>query len=223
MDDAFARRHKTMTWREYLVRHGSAGDVGRFQATADFCPGDRVVVRGRRGLEIGSVLCAARPLHQRLIEGAGELVRLATADDEQIARGIAARSQQLFEEGRRLAADLALPLELLDVDITLDGHQVTLFYLSWQACDPRPLVSALSKKYEVLVAGRDLALPAGATACGRPDCGQPSGQGCTNCTSGGCSTGCGSPARAREVQQFFASLRQKMEDHHRLPLEQLSD
>lgn len=212
-----------MTSRDYLVRHGCCGDVGRFDATADFRPGDRVVVRSQRGLEIGSVLCAARPLHQRLVESAGELLRLATADDDEIARGIAARSQQLFEEGRRLAAELALPLELLDVDITLDGRQVTLHYLSWQECDLRPLVSALSRKYEVLVAGRDLALPAGATACGRPDCGRPSGQGCTNCSAGGCSTGCGSPARAREVQQFFASLRQKMEDRHRLPLEQLPD
>ena len=127
------------------------------------------------------------------------------------------RGRRLFDDARRLAAELGLPLEILDVEVLLDGHQVTLFFLRAADCDERPLVSALSKKYEVLVSLRDLALPAGASACGKPDCKQDSG-GCTTCTTGGCSTGCGSKTTAREVQEYFLGLRQKMEASPRTPL-----
>jgi len=203
---------------EYLVSHGSAAEFGRFRTAAalDCRRGDRVVVRTQRGLEIGTVLCAATPRHTRLLPDAfvGELLRCATPEDEQIAAGTHERAQRLYQDARRLAAELGLPLEVLDVEVLLDGHQVTLYFLRWAECDERPLVSALSKKYEALVALRDLALPAGASACGKPDCGSG---GCSTCGSGGCST-CGSKTLSKEVQEYFASLRRKMDAAPRVPL-----
>ena len=206
---------------EYLVSYGPTGAFARFRAddALDCRRSDRVVIRTDRGVELGSVLCDARPRHARLLEDepAGELLRRATPEDEQIAQGARERGRRLFDDARRLAADLGLPLEILDVEVLLDGHQVTLFFLRAADCDERPLVSALSKKYEVLVSLRDLALPAGASACGKPDCKQDSG-GCTTCTTGGCSTGCGSKALTKEVVEYFAGLRQKMETTARTPL-----
>ncbi len=202
---------------EYLVSHGNDGAFGRFRAVAPLAcrRGDRVVLRTPRGLEIGAVLCPATPRHAQLLDGppAGELLRRTTPEDEQIAAGLRERTQQLFQDARRLAGELGLPLEVLDVDVTLDGHQVTLFYLRWAEADERPLVSALSKKYEAMVALRDLALPAGASACGKPDCGNG---GCSTCGSGGCST-CGKTL-GKEVQEYFAGLRQKMDARQRVPL-----
>jgi hypothetical protein len=146
----------------------------------------------------------------------GELLRTATLEDEQIAAGLFHRTQQLFDDGRRLTAELKLPLEIFDVEVSLDGHQVTLFYVRWQECDERPLVRALSQKYEALVALHDLGLPVGATGCGRPDCGQQAG-GCTTCsTGGGCST-CGK-TMGTDVREYFAGLRQKMEERRRVSL-----
>lgn len=155
---------------------------------------------------------------------AGELLRAATPEDEQIAEGVRQRSRQLFEDGRRLAAELNLPIEIIDVEVLLDGHQVTLYFVRWGDGDERPLVSALSKKYESMVALRDLALPAGASGCGQPDCGSKDGGGCSTCgtdggcSTGGCSTGCGSKAKAGEVRDYFLSLRNKMEQAQRTPL-----
>ena len=84
--------------------------------------------------------------------------------------------------------------------------------------DERPLVSQLSKRYEVLVALRDLGLPEGASACGKPDCGN-SGGGCTTCaTGGGCASGCGSKGLANDVREYFSGLRQQMEKSQRVPL-----
>jgi cell fate regulator YaaT (PSP1 superfamily) len=207
--------------REYLVTYSQTGEIGRFQSAAvlDCQRGDRVVVRTPRGLELGAVLCDATERHATLLEGkaVGELLRRATSEDDAIAAGIRERSRRLLDDVRRMTAELVLPLEVLDVEITLDGHRVTLYHLRWAECDERPLVSALSKKYEAMVSMRDLALPAGANACGRPDCGNQGGN-CTTCGTGGCSTGCGSKALSQEVQEYFRGLRQKMEQHNRVPL-----
>jgi cell fate regulator YaaT (PSP1 superfamily) len=206
---------------EYLISYGHAGEIGRFRPGEPFsCQrGDRVVVRTEHGLQIGVVLCDATSKHERLLENTfvGELLRKVQAEDEQIARGIQTRAGRLFDDARQLAAELNLPMEILDVEIQLDGHRVTLYYLRWAECDERLLVSGLSKKYEMMVALRDLALPAGASACGRPDCGNQGG-GCTTCGSGGCATGCGSKAVAKDVQEYFLGLRQKMEQQNRVPL-----
>jgi cell fate regulator YaaT (PSP1 superfamily) len=203
---------------EYLVSYGQAGEIGRFRTVAPLsCQrGDRVVIRVPHGLEIGVVRCAATARHAQLLDNSlvGELLRRATAEDEAIARGIGERSQQLFADARQLAAELGLPLEIVDVAVALDGHHVTLYYLRWAEGDERPLVSALSKRYELLVAMRDLALPEGASACGRPDCGN---RACSSCSTGGCATGCGSKAMTAEVREYFAGLRQKMEQR-RVPL-----
>jgi cell fate regulator YaaT (PSP1 superfamily) len=206
---------------EYLVSYGHAGEMGRFRSAQPLTcrRGDGVVIRTAHGLVIGKVLCEALPRHAQLLNNAfiGELLRQVTAEDEQIALGILARGRRLFDDSRKLATELHLSMEIIDVEIALDGHQVTLYYLRWAECDERPLVSALSKKYEVMLSLRDLALPEGATACGRQDCGNQGG-GCTTCTSGGCATGCGSKAIGKDLQEYFLGLRQKMQVQQRVPL-----
>jgi len=207
---------------EYLVNHGYAGELGRFATSNPFVcrHGDRVVVRGRNGLEIGVVKCSVTARLASLLEDGfvGELVRLVNTEDEAIIQGIQARSQHLFADARQLTTALNLPLEVLDVEIQFDGHRVTLFFLRWAECDERPLVRALSRQYEVMVALRDLAVPAGASACGRPDCSNGKEGGCTTCTSGGCATGCGSQIAGQELKDYFAGLRQQMEKRQRVPL-----
>ena len=207
---------------EYLVNYGHAGDIGRFRPTEPLsCQrGDRVIIRTPRGLELGSVLCECTAQQAQLLDGAlvGELLRPVSEEDAKIAAGISNRGRMLLDDARGLIAELALPLEILDVEITLDGHRVTLYHVRWADCDERPLVSALSKKYEAMVGLRDLALPAGANACGRPDCGNQGGGTCSNCSSGGCSTGCGSKTLTKEVQEYFRGLRQQMERQQRVPL-----
>ncbi|MBY0525134.1 MAG: hypothetical protein K2R98_17140 [Gemmataceae bacterium] len=206
---------------EYLVSHGCAGELARFSADESLrCRrGDRVVVRTSRGLEVGEVLCPCTPRHVRALEDTfvGELLRVATAEDEQIVSGIRDRAQRLFEDGRRLSEEMGLALEILDVEVSLDGHLVTLYFLRYADCDERPLVATLSKKYETMVALRDLALPAGASGCGQPNCSSDKEGGCTSCgTGGGCSS-CGK-SMGKDVQEYFAGLRKKMDANQRTSL-----
>src|SRR5947208_908343 len=104
---------------EYLLSYGNAGDFGRFRPVRPMqCRrGDRAVVRTHRGEEIGVVLCEATPGHAHFLPNTtlGQIVRLASADDEAVARTLRKRSEQIFADSRRLASDLALPFEILDV------------------------------------------------------------------------------------------------------------
>jgi cell fate regulator YaaT (PSP1 superfamily) len=210
---------------EYLVGYGTAGDFGRFRPTRELvCQrGDRVVVRSHRGMELGEVLCEATPGHAQFLPNTtvGPLLRVASPKDEQTAEVQHRKAQALCAEGRRLAGELGLPLDVLDAEILLDDAHAVVQYLRWAECDYRPLVSALSKKCAVHILMHDLA-PAPTEeetehGCGRSDCGRTGGGGgCGSCSSGGCST-CGS-AQPEDVSDYFAGLRAQMEAKQRTPL-----
>jgi hypothetical protein len=205
---------------EYLVTYGRSGDFGRFRTPdGPYRRGDRVVVRTSQGLDVGSVLCQALADHEHFLSRTllGEVVRPMTAEDERTARALEERGQQLFDDGRRLAQELDLPLEIVDVEVLLDGGQAVVHHVRGE-CDYRPLVSRLSHRYGVTIVMNNLTLsrePPG--GCGRPDCGQGSG-GCTSCgTSGGCGT-CGKGTTPDQVASHLLALREQMERQARTPL-----
>jgi hypothetical protein len=215
---------------EYLVSFGSAGDFSRFRPDppAVYHRGDKVVVRTHQGLELGEVLCRATPDHDRFLSaaGAGELLRHLTPEDEHAVERARQRSQQIFDHARRLAAELTLPLEILDVEVLLDGRHVVIEHLSPPHCDYRPLVSTLARTHDVQVVMQNQALSEGLGAddpgCGKPGCGQAAG-GCTSCgkggcTTGGCATGCGVATRPETVAAYLAGLRQHTESRSPLPV-----
>jgi hypothetical protein len=213
--------------REYLVSYGSAGDFSRFRAQMGYAyqRGDRVVIRSQQGLELGVVMCPATPGHARYLSdrGVGDLLRRATSEDEQVARQGQQQAERLFEDARRLAADMALPLEILDVEVLFDRQQAIIHHLRRDNCDYRPLVSQLSRKYDLFLTMQNLALPMELTeeetGCGRPDCGKGAG-GCSTCGSGGgCSTGsCSSGVKQEEITAYLAGLHDALEARGRKPL-----
>ncbi len=209
---------------EYLVNHGKSGAVGRFVSAAPLGlqRGDRVVVRSRRGLEVGTVLCPANARHARLLVGVlvGELLRSAGVDDDAALVRLQPLAQRLFDDSRRLVRELDLPAEVLDVEVLLDGRAVVQ-HVQAAACDWEPFVAALGR-HGVDVLLEDLALPAepeasSASGCGEPNCGRAGGGGgCSTCGSGGGCSSCGSGGV--DLQAYFAHLRDKMEQTQRTSL-----
>ncbi len=210
-----------MTHQEYLLSYGVLGDFGRFYpTTALSCRrGQRAVVRSARGLEIAVVLGDARPGHAHFLPNTtvGQLLRLATAADDAAERRCRDEARRLFDEARALAASLALPLEVLDAEVLLDGEHAVIHHLHWADFDPRALVSGLSRTFDAHIALFDLTRtgsPEAAEAepeehgCGRPDCGSGSG-GCGTEGGGGCST-CGLK-NIPDLKQYFAGRREQME------------
>lgn len=200
-----------------LVRYGRPGYVGRFRGAAE--RGARVVVRGPRGLELGTVLCAAdRPAG---IDDEGDLLRAATAADDAADDRAAALARDLLAAADDLAA--GLPVAFPDAEVALDGAAAVLHALPWGACDLDPVLVALSDRFGLPVRLLNLSNaptnpdpPEPATSCGKPDCGSG---GCG--TGGGCATGScsrGAVKSADELTAYFADLRGKMEAAARVPL-----
>jgi hypothetical protein len=204
---------------EYLLGYGLRGEFGRFRAARplDCRRGDRAVVRSHRGLEVAEVLREAAPRHAHFLPNTsvGQLIRLITADDELTEAELRERAGEVLARGNRLAAEMGLPLEVLDVEMLLDREHAVVHHLRWAECDVRPFVSTLSREFMVHVVLTDLTRDAHgahhdeedeAHGCGREGCGMGK---CSSCDSGGCST-CGA-ASPKELHGYFAGLRAEIE------------
>ena len=212
---------------EYLVSYGWVGDFGRFHSARPVAcrRGDRALVRTHRGVEVGEVLRPAAPGHARFLPNTtvGELLRPLSADDSRTEESLRARGREFLGRAGRLAAELALPVEVLDVEMLFDGEHAVVHCLRGAECDVRPFVAMLSREFSVHVLLTDLtragwAAPQaeedeGEHGCGRCD----SGGGCGSCgTGGGCGSSCG--GEPDESRARLASLRARMEQRPRKPL-----
>jgi hypothetical protein len=208
--------------RSYLIQYGKPGFVGRFRSAGEFARGDRVVLAGPRGTELGTVLCEPADRFASVPED-GDLLRPAAPGDEPADRGA-----ELLA-GVQAAADArGLPLTFVDVEHLCDGTAI-LHGLPWDECDATPLFEELSDRFGIPVRLLDLSrspTPSPeptAGGCGKPGCGSEAG-GCSSgsCgTGGGCSSGScsrGGVKSAGELTAYFADLRKKMEASARTPL-----
>src|SRR4051812_13505926 len=138
-------RSHSERWRqmsgEYLVHHGCAGHLGRFSSAGSqvFGRGEAVVVRSRRGLELGEVLCPCSPDGALLPDPfVGELLRAATTTDIADAEERRDFGRRLFDKAVRRADDLGLPLAVIDVEVLLDGQQALLHAVRFGPCEEAP-------------------------------------------------------------------------------------
>ena len=207
--------------RSYLVQFGRLAHVGRFASTlagasGSFNRSDRVVVRGPRGLELGTVLGEASDRFQQTAVD-GELLRLATLEDFASTE----RNEALGQHILAATEDAGLPIGFIDIEVSLDAATAVLHGLPWSECDASPLFAELSDRFGLAVRLLDLSRSPTSKdppdpekmTCGKPGCGTDAG-GCSSCSTGGCSTGScskGSVKSAGELTAYFADLRQKME------------
>ena len=209
----------------YLVQYGRSAFVGRFHAPASgpLARGERVVVRGPRGVELGAVLCEPADRFTRPDDPAdGDILRPAAPADDTAAARADALGAELLAAADEAAAAADLPLSFVDSEVSLDGASAVLHGLPWAACDASPVFEALSARFGLAVRLLDLSRtptaadpPDPTTAkCSKPGCGTDAG-GCSSCgTGGGCSTGSCSKGKVKsadELTAYFADLRRKME------------
>lgn len=210
-----------------LVQFGRSGFVGRFTGSVAVSRGERVIVRGPRGVEPGFVLCEPDDQFAPALSTEGELLRIATAEDERHAAALSDRGAELLALACEAVTERGLPLTFVDAELTLDDRLI-LHGLAWDACDATPLFADLSVRFGLTVRLLDLSQtavtkdPPATDGCGKPGCGTSSG-GCSSCGSsntgegegkGGCSTGScarGKVKSAADMTAYFTDLRRKME------------
>jgi cell fate regulator YaaT (PSP1 superfamily) len=203
--------------REYLVHHGVAGHLGRFRSVNDepLLRGATVVIRGRRGLELGKVLQQSSANQLRLDdEYIGDLLRPASTDDLESANQSRTYGQVLFQDAVRRAEAKALPISIVDVEVALDRTSAVLHGLRFAPGDFEPLLATLGEEHHLIVRLYEVNGTVEEDEHGCGSCGSKGG--CSSCGAGGCSS-CSSGA-GRELAAYFAELRSQMENRNRIAL-----
>ena len=113
----------------FLVRYGSVPEVARFVLRADLvlARGENVIVRTHRGLQLGEVLDQVRSEGEEIDF---EILRLASDEDRRQSRDLQSRCETEFFDWCRRILLWNLPLELVELERTLDDEKVILYVLT---------------------------------------------------------------------------------------------
>lgn len=153
-----------------------AGRLYRFEAgQLGLAPGDYVVARTARGLELGMVRSKPREMPEADPE-LRPIERKATPEDIRRDRANIEREQEAIAVAAQKIAEHGLPMKLIEAECSLDGGRIVLHFSAENRVDFRALVrdlaQALHARIELHQVGvRDEAkFRGGFGPCGRPLC-----------------------------------------------------
>ena len=117
--------------RFHLVRVGAMGQVGRFAAVdaVRYPRHSRVIVRTRRGLEIGDVLSPPDERDDGRAFADGEILRGMTVQDELLQARLEKNRQEAYEACAELLAESGVSAVLVDVEHLFDGQGLFFYFL----------------------------------------------------------------------------------------------
>ncbi len=172
----------------HLVQFGIFGAIGRFRSVdrRHHKRQTRVICRTDRGLEVGTVLAMDDSANRS--DGAGDLLRRVTPEDDLLINRIERFRDRAFEACRLLIENRGIQATLVDVEHLFDGQSVFFYFLGDVPAELESLTSELAQAYEAKVKFRKFADTL-ANGCG-PDCGTGIGCGSEACQSCGVRTAC---------------------------------
>lgn len=170
------------------------GQVGRFAAVdaVRYPRRSRVVVRTRRGLEVGDVLAPPDEQDDPRSFADGEVLRGLTVQDELLLARIEKNRQEAYSDCAQLLAELGVPAVLVDVEHLFDGQGLFFYFLGEVTPELEKHTERLAEAYEAKVQFRKFTETL-LEGCG-PGCGteEAKGQGgCESCTSCAVASVCG--------------------------------
>ena len=165
---------------KYVVRYGVMRLLGVLASRGGtaYARGDRVVARTSRGIEAGEVLCEASDdaLDHLDDPPAGQILRAMSSDDANEVVRMQAHEGDEFETCKRMASELNLDMELVDIEHVFGGERIVVYYLAESRVDFRELVRKLASEFQTRIEMRQIGvrdetkLLADYGDCGKPVC-----------------------------------------------------
>lgn len=170
------------------------GQVGRFSAVEAvlFPRRSRVIVRTRRGLEIGEVLSSPEEGDDAATFADGAILRGMTLEDDLLQSRLEKHRQQAYQACVELLDAQGISTVLVDVEHLFDGQGLFFYFLGEAPANLESLTAQLAETYEAKVQFRKFTETL-IEGCG-PGCGtdEAKGQGgCESCTSCAVASACG--------------------------------
>jgi cell fate regulator YaaT (PSP1 superfamily) len=180
--------------RYHLVRVGAMGQIGRFAAVdaVRYPRRSRVILRTRRGLEIGDVLSPPDDADDGHAFADGDLIRGVTVADELLQARLEKNRKEAYEACSKMLVESGLPSVLVDVEHLFDGQGLFFYFLGEVSPNLEAYTQQLAEAYEAKVQFRKFTDTL-IEGCG-PGCGtdEAKGQGgCDSCSSCAVATACG--------------------------------
>lgn len=165
---------------KYIVRFGTTRALGVLSSRGSdtFLRGAQVVARTNRGMEIGEVLCEAtdRTIKEVKSSSHGQILREMSSEDSNELAHMQANETSKFETCCRMAKELNLEMELIDIEHLFGGERIVIYYLAEQRVDFRELVKRLATEFQTRIEMRQIGvrdeakLLADYGDCGKPVC-----------------------------------------------------
>jgi cell fate regulator YaaT (PSP1 superfamily) len=170
------------------------GQVGRFAAVdaLRYPRHSRVIVRTRRGLEIGDVLSPPDDRDDSRTFADGDILRRMTIQDELLQARLEKHRQDAYDACAALLHKSGIPAVLVDVEHLFDGQGLFFYFLGDVTSELEPFTTLLAETYEAKVQFRKFTETL-IEGCG-PGCGteEVKGRGgCETCTSCAVAGACG--------------------------------
>ncbi len=170
------------------------GQVGRFAAVEAlrYPRRSRVIVRTRRGLELGEVLCPPDDGDDGRTFADGDLLRGVTVQDDLLLARLEKNRRAAYAACSAMLADNGVPAVLIDVEHLFDGQGLFFYFLGDVTPELEAYTGRLAEIYEAKVQFRKFTETL-IEGCG-PGCGteEVKGRGgCDSCTSCAVAGACG--------------------------------
>lgn len=168
---------------QHWVRVGVVGEVGRYTASdgSRYARGSRVVLRTRRGLEVGDVLSS---IDDPVAYADGVLLRRVSVEDELLLARLDRNKSEALDVCQSWLERQGMPATLLDAEPMLDGSRVFFHFLGEVPAGFDILSDALTDEFR-RATGIDKFAETLEHGCG-PGCGTDDAE--NGCKTGSCGT-----------------------------------
>ena len=168
--------------QRFVVRYGAMRLLGDFETRRGtvFRRSEDVVVRSERGVEWGTVLCAATERTGEYLgntrSNSGCILRIATSEDRRTRSETAEREQQYFTQAAAMISERLVKMQLIDIEQIFGGERLILYYLSEGRIDFRELVKGMAREFNMRIEMRQIGIRDEAKLladygdCGKPLC-----------------------------------------------------
>ncbi|HBI27876.1 MAG TPA: stage 0 sporulation family protein [Peptococcaceae bacterium] len=160
------------------VRFRPAGKVYYFKLGDEALrPDDQVILSTARGIEAGTVVVGPRQMPvEQIVPPLRQVIRKATLEDRDVIEENMRHAQEAFTICEQKIAEHGLPMNLVDVEFTVDVGKILFYFTADGRVDFRELVKDLASVFRTRIELRQIGvrdeakLLGGIGPCGRELC-----------------------------------------------------
>lgn len=142
-----------MEQKQIVVRYANPAKTQTFKTDISLSKGDKVVIEGVRGVEIGEIISI---LDTPPSEEVKSIIRKATEKDISFNKELQKKIPEYLKKARKHILDCELDMKIINGEFTLDGSKIIITFTSAKRVDFRELVKRLAGDFRMKIELRQI-------------------------------------------------------------------